>query len=762
MAKASSSSMFSKILLFKTSWFNKVVKFTWIAFLVVLVGVPLYIYSVIWNPFNLFGEMPSFRMVENPQNDLSSEVISADGASLGRYFRFNRSAVTYDQLPPLLVKTLIISEDHRFYDHAGMDLQSYFRVVKGVVLGGGQGGGSTLTQQTAKNLFHTRSEELRGHFGYLASPLDMLISKTKEWIIAVQLEKNFTKEEIICLYLNTVPFNNNAYGIKVASETYFGKSPAKLDLHEAALLVGMLQGTVRFNPREHPERALNKRNQVLHKLLDHGYIKTEKAYDSLKQLPLDLNFSVQNHNEGLATYFRTVLRQDLDKWCKERDIDLLESGLKIYTTIDSRMQMLAEQAVAEHMSKVQRDFETALGSRNPWEGAGGEEITDFLQKKIKRTDIYKTLEKRYGAGADSIEIVLKKKKRMKVFAWGGDKFVDFSFYDSLRYYNRFLQTGLMAMNPQTGEVKAWVGGLSHRYFKYDHVRQGMRQAGSTFKPFVYGKAMEDGYSPCTELLDISPTLKVSGTVYRVKNANGTYGDGTKYTLRHGLAKSLNTITMQLMEKMQPKNVVDFAVRLGITAKLDPVYSLALGTSDVSLFEMVGAYCTFANLGIRTKPFYITRIEDKNGNVLQNFVPQTEQVLDENTAYTMVYMLKGGVEEEGGTSASLSTAVTLGNEVGGKTGTTDDASDAWYIGITHNLVTGVWVGGDERSIRFPSWGEGASTRSALPIWDRFMSKIYAHPEIGYRKGYFKQPKQFTRSFDCDGASDDSAADYSTGR
>jgi penicillin-binding protein 1A len=753
MAKSASNSTLKKILLFKTSWFKKIVKFTWITFVVVLISIPLYIYMVLWNPFNLFGEMPSLRMVENPHSDISSEVISADGASLGRYFTVNRSPVTYDQLPPLLVNTLIISEDHRFYDHSGMDFQSYFRVLKGFVTGNAQGGGSTLTQQTAKNLFHTRSEEMEGHLGKLWSPLDMLISKTKEWIIAVQLERNFTKEEIICLYLNTVPFNNNAYGIKVATETYFGKSPAALDLHEAALLVGMLQGTVRFNPREHPERALNKRNQVLHKLLDHDYITSQKAYDSLKNLPLDLNFSVQNHNEGLGTYFRTVLRAELSKWCKEHNYNLLESGLRIHTTIDSRMQLLAEEAMSEHMRKVQKEFEAALGSKNPWEGAGGEEITDFLQKKIKRTDIYRELEKRYGAGSDSIEIVLKKKKRMKVFSWSGDKFVDFSFYDSLRYYNRFLQSGLMAMNPQTGEVKAWVGGISHRYFKYDHVRQGSRQAGSTFKPFVYGKAMEDGFSPCTILRDISPAIKVPGTVYRVRNANGTYGDGTPYTLRHGLAKSLNSITMQLMEKIKPQNVVDFATRLGITGKLDPVYALALGTSDVSLYEMVAAYCAFANLGIYTKPYYITRIEDKNGNVLENFVPQTKQALDENTAYTMVYMLKGGVEEEGGTSAGLSTAVTVGNEVGGKTGTTDDASDAWYMGITHNLVTGVWVGGDERSIHFPSWGEGASTRSALPIWDRFMAKIYAHPELGYSKGYFKQPKQLDRSFDCESTSDE---------
>jgi penicillin-binding protein 1A len=753
MAKPASTPMFKKLLLFKTSWFKKVIKFTWITFLVIVISVPLYIYMVLWNPFNLFGEMPSLRMVENPQTDLSSEVISADGASLGRYFNFNRSPVTYEQLPPLLVKTLIISEDHRFYDHSGMDLQSYFRVIKGFISGTAQGGGSTLTQQTAKNLFHTRSPELEGHLGKLWGPLDMLISKTKEWIIAIQLERNFTKEEIICLYLNTVPFNNNAYGIKVAAETYFGKSPAELDLHEAALLVGMLQGTVRFNPREYPERALNKRNQVLHKLLDHDYIKSQSAYDSMQALPLDLNFSVQNHNEGLATYFRTVIRTDLAKWCKEHNYNLLESGLRIHTTIDSRMQLLAEESMSEHMRKVQKDFESALGSKNPWEGAGGEEITDFLQKKIKRTDIYRELEKRYGKGADSIEIVLKKKKRMKVFSWDGEKFLDFSFYDSLRYYNRFLQAGLMAMNPKTGEIKAWVGGINHRYFKYDHVKQGARQAGSTFKPFVYGKAMEDGYSPCQELLDISPTLKVSGTVYRVRNSNGTYGDGSKYTLRHGLAKSLNTITMQLMDKVKPQNVVDFAMRLGITAKLDPVYALALGTSDVSLYEMVAAYCVFANQGIYTKPYYITRIEDKNGNVLENFVQQTKQALDDNTAYTMVYMLKGGVEEEGGTSAGMSTAVTIGNEVGGKTGTTDDASDAWYVGITHNLVTGVWVGGDERSIHFPSWGEGASTRSAFPIWDRFMAKVYAHPELGYPKGYFKQPAQLKTTFDCNEASSD---------
>ena len=729
-------SRISAFLQYESKWFPRIVRLVWIGCFAGIIGVWLYISLVIWNPFNWFGGMPSLTQVENPENDLSSEVISSDGVPLGRYFRFNRSQLSYEQLPPHLVRTLLISEDHRFYDHSGMDFISYIRVLYGIVTFNLQGGGSTLSQQTAKNLFDTRGEELQGTLGKLAPPLDLLISKTKEWILAVRLEKNLTKEEIIALYLNTVPFNHNAFGIKIATETYFNKMVRDLTLEESALLVGMLQSPYVFNPVRHPERALRKRNEVIRKLYRHGYLSEDK-YDSLRNLPLRLDFNVQSHDLGLATHFRSLIKKDLLKWCNEKGYDLFESGLKIHVTIDSRLQRMAEDAMQIHMAGLQRDFDNAWGTRDPWVDNAGNTLTGFLDRKIHQTEQYRSLVKKHGAGSDSVEIALNKKRPMKVFSWQGENDTLMSVVDSVRYYNRFLNTGLMSMNPNTGEIKAWVGGVDHKYFKYDHVFQARRQPGSTFKVFVYGKAMEDGFSPCYVMNDISPSINIHGKIYQPVNSNGTYGDGKKYTLRSALAKSLNSITVQLTEKLTPGNIADFANRVGITSKIDPVYSLGLGTNDVSLFEMVASYSAFANLGIYTHPYYISRIEDKHGNTIETFTPTRRQVMDELTAYKMVYMLRGVVEEEGGSAKSLSETVLEDNEVGGKTGTTNNASDGWFIGITRDLVTGVWVGGDERSIHFPNWAMGAGGRSAMPMWDLFMQKVYRSHEA-FHKGPFKKP------------------------
>jgi penicillin-binding protein 1A len=738
----------SNLFLTPRPWLTKVVKGIWILFLCIIIGLPLYIWSV-QSIESLFGGMPSYKAVENPQNDLSSELISSDGVSLSRYFRYNRSQVSYDQLSPDLVNTLLLSEDHRFYEHSGMDFWSYPRVFWGILTFNQRGGGSTITQQLAKNLY-TLNPELDGPISRLGKYPKRVIQKTKEWIISVQLEKNFTKEEIITMYLNTSDFSSNAYGIKVAAETYFNKQPIELNIQESAVLVGMLQAPSFYNPNRNPNNSLSKRNEVLFKLYDRGYIKSREAYDSIKSLPIELKFAVQNQNQGLATYFRNVLRNDLMAWCKDHGYDLWESGLKIYTTIDSRMQRLAEEALAEHMEKLQGQFdkEWKARGREPWidEETGGE-IKNFLQKKIKKTDAYKALVEKYGADSDSIDIMLKVKKQMTVFTWKGERDTLFSSMDSLRYYNHFLQSGMMSMDPRTGEIKAWVGGLNHKYFKFDHVHQSKRQPGSTFKPFVYGAAIEAGYSPCMELLDISPTIKVSGTVWNPSNADGTKGNGEKMTLRQAMARSMNSITAQMIHKVGPQNVVDFARRLGVKSPLDPVYSIALGTSDVALDEMVAAYCTFVNLGIYIEPYYITRIEDKNGNVIENFVPKTKQSLDDKTAFKMVYMLQGGVQESGGSSLGLSYDLKVDNEIGGKTGTTQGASDGWYIGVTHNLVTGAWVGGDERSIRFPNWNFGQGSKTARPIWDRYMTKVYQHPEVGYPKGYFKRPSSMDITLDC---------------
>jgi len=729
---------------------RKAIKGIWILFCCIIVVVPVYVYTVSIDLFGLFGKMPGYTAIENPENDLSSELISADGVSLGRYFLYHRSQVNYHQLSPDLVNALILSEDHRFYGHAGMDFWAYPRVLWGIVTFNSAGGGSTITQQLAKNLY-TQNPDLDGPIASLGVWPRRIIQKTKEWIISIHLERNFTKEEIITMYLNTSNFGSNAYGIKVASETYFSKQPADLNILESSVLVGMLQNPSLFNPFYRPENAFKKRNQVLYKLFKHGYIRTNAAYDSLKSLPIVLDYKVENHNEGIAPYFRTILRSRLSQWCRENNYDLVESGLKIYTTIDSRMQQHAEQAMAEHMTMLQEEFNRQWKQRGsePWVDEGGYELADFPERKIRRTALYKALVKKYADYPDSVDIMLNIKRPMRVFSWQGERDTLFSSMDSLRYYNRFLHAGLMAMDPQTGEVKAWVGGIKHKYFKYDHVRSGTRQAGSIFKPFVYGKAIEEGYSPCQTLLDISPMITLpDGSTWQPPNAGGDFGSGEPLTLRQALAQSKNSISAQVMEMIRPVNVVEFARRLGISTQLDPVPSLALGTSNVSLYEMVAAYSSFVNLGIYTDPYYITRIEDKHGNVIESFIPQTRQVMDEKTAYKMVYMLRGGVEEAGGTSSAIKPFLKLDNELGGKTGTTDNASDGWYMGITNNLVTGVWVGGEEPTIHFPSWVFGAGGKTARPVWEKFMMQVYQDPSIGYGKGTFNRPTDsLDMTLDC---------------
>ena len=746
----------SELLKVKRLWFPKIVKYTWITFLCVLLGLPLYIFTVGIDLFGLYGGMPSLIEIENPENDLSSELISADGVSMGRYFRYNhRSQVAYNELSEDLVNTLLLSEDHRFYDHSGLDFQAYLRVLWGLATlnPARGGGGSTITQQLAKNLYTRNPDKnLDGLIAKLGKYPRRVIQKSKEWIISVELEKNFTKEEIIAMYLNTTAFNNNSFGIKVAAETYFSTTPDSLNLQESAVLVGMLQNPTLFNPASRPENALGKRNGVLYKLYKKGYkIKTREQYDSIAALPLGLDFKIQDHNEGLATYFRTVVNNYLLIYCKARGIDLYNSGLKIYTTIDSRIQKYAEEAVAEHMAVLQKGFvaEWKKRGRNPWvDDDTHAEIPNFLKLRIKKSDTYQSLVDKYGEGNDSVRIMLNLKKPMRVFSWDGERDTIFSSMDSLNYYKRFLQTGMMAMDPISGDIKAWVGGINHEYFKFDHVKQGTRQPGSTFKPFVYGLAMESGYSPCETRKDISPSFKVSGTAWSPDNANGTKGSGEEMTLREAMAESVNSITAQVMQELGPENVVEFASRAGIESKLEAVPALCLGTSDVSVFEMVGAYSTFVNNGIHIKPLFITRIEDKNGNVIENFVPKTHQALSDQTAFKMIYMLRGGVEEERGTSRGLPRDLKIDNEIGGKTGTTDNSSDGWYMGITHNLVTGVWVEGDERSIHFPSWDFGAGTKSARPIWSIFMTKLYADPASGIGKGQFKRPASgLDLSFDC---------------
>lgn len=685
----------------------------------------------------LYGAMPSLRVLENPENDLSSELLSEDGVSLGKYFRVNRSNVEFENLSPALINTLIASEDHRFYKHAGIDFYGLLRAVYGTLTFNFAGGGSTITMQLSENLFKNMTETDGKLIGVRG--IGKVIIKTKEWIIATQLERNFTKDEIFAMYLNTVAFGSNAFGIKAAAQTFYGKFPSELNYNESSVLIGLLQAVTKFNPVLNHDNSFTKRNQVLGKVYRHGHL-TKDEFDSLIASPIDMsNYKVSNQNKGLATYFRSVIRTDLMRWAKENGYDLWQDGLKIHTTIDSRMQQYAETAIENHMADLQKLFTDHWKGRNPWIDEDGKEIKDFLKRRIQQTQHYKQLVKKYGVGVDSVNIILNTPRKMTIFSWDGDIDTTLSPIDSLSYYKHFLHAGFMSMDPHTGSIKAWVGGINHKYFKYDHVRQGTRQPGSTFKPFVYGTAIENGYSPCYTLPDVAVTFRVVGDppTWTPPNANSKY-TGDKMTIRKAMASSVNSITANMMKRVGAQTVVEFAKRMGITSRLDPVPSLCLGTSDVSVFEMVGAYSTFANEGVHTKPYFITRIEDKNGNVIQNFVPETKQAISEETAYLMLHMLKGGIEEQGGTSRGLSLSVKEDNEIGGKTGTTNNASDGWYMGITKDLVTGVWVGGDERSVHFRNWGLGQGGRTARPIWDKYMQNIYADSLLSYEKGKFRKP------------------------
>ncbi len=731
---------------------TKLVWMVWVLFISLFAGLPFYIYAVSNNLFGLFGKMPALSQLENPETDLSSTLYYANGEEMGKYFRSNRSQVTYDQLSDDLKITLVASEDHRFYDHSGLDLIAYLRVVKGLLTFNLAGGGSTITQQLAKKLYSTRDEAMEGSITKLGKIPRLIVSKTKEWLIAVTLEETFTKEEIIALYLNTVDFGSNAFGIKAASQTFFGKEPSELNFQESATLIGLLQAVTRFNPILHYDNSFKKRNEVLLKLQKQDVL-TKVMYDSLIQLPIDLsNYKVANQNTGLANYFRAVIQNDLLKFCKERGIDLYESGLKIHTTIDKDLQQYAENAVSWWMDSLQTTFNESWGKRNPWVDENGKEIKTFIAQVVKRTEHYRKLKKKYGAGSDSINIILNIPKKMRIFSWSGQIDTIMSPMDSLRYYKKFLQAGFMAMDPHTGNIKAWVGGINYRYFKYDHVKQGKNQPGSTFKPIVYATAIENGYYPCYEVMDERRTYETGGTppTWSPENANMKF-TGEKMTIRKGMAQSKNSVTAKIMSLVGPENVVAKARSLGIESDLAPVLSLALGVSDVSVYELVGAYSAFANKGIWTKPFFITRIEDKNGDIIQQYVPQQKQALSTDDAYLMLHMLKGTLEEEGGTARKLDYQYNLlrnGNEIGAKTGTTQNYSDGWFMGVTQDLVAGVWVGGDDRAVHFPSIRYGQGAYMALPIWAEFMTQVYNDDSLGYKMQPFTRPnKPLSVTLDC---------------
>ena len=721
---------------------KRIVRISWVLFIFGFISFYSIIYAVSTDAMGLFGGLPSLKSLERPDPDLSSELISADGVQLGKYYRSNRTPVAYNDLSQELIMTLRCTEDRRFFEHAGIDLRSLLRALSGIFTLEFKGGGSTLTMQLAENLYRTSTEN-RGTL-YKYSKVGQIITKIKEYIISVQLEKSYTKEEILAMYLNTIEYGNNSYGIQVAAKTYFNKLPSEITHKEAAILVALINAPTRYNPIRNPELALNKRTEILYNLYKYNEIDRE-AYDSLKVSDFGLQFNVSDHNTGPAQYFRTVIGNYLRYWAKENGYDLYADGLKIYTTIDSKMQEYAEKALEGHMQELQKTFVDHLGGDAPWIDEEGKELKDYIENSIKRTPYYKSLAERYEEDSDSLKYYLNLPKKMTVFSWDGDIDTTMSMVDSLKYYRHFLQAGFMAMNPKSGHIKAWVGGINHEYFKFDHVRYGKRQPGSTFKPIVYATAMEAGYSPCFPVEDIPVTWSMPGQdppTWTPENSDGPF-TGEKMTIRQAMARSINSITAYVMQKVTPGKVVEMAKRLGVDSKIDPVPSLCLGVLDISLYEMLGAYSTFVNSGIYTKPFFITRIEDKNGVVIQDFIPVRKEAISEKTAYLMLHMLKGATEEEGGTARGLKWELKNENEIGGKTGTTQNASDGWFMGVTKDLVAGAWVGGEERSIHFKYWAMGQGARTAMPIWQNFMLDVYKDPTLGLEKGSFPEP-----TFDLD--------------
>lgn len=718
-------------------------------FWILLLFPPLLLLLVIWLvSMGTFGELPSFQELENPKNNFASVIYSSDDKVLGKYYAENRVAVKYNELSPFLVTGLIATEDARFYDHSGVDARGLVRVLVRTIIGGDQssGGGSTLSQQLAKMLFPRERHQ---------SKLEIVVRKLKEWVIAAKLEKQYTKDEILTMYLNKFDFINTAVGIKSAANIYFGTSPDSLKIEEAALLVGMAKNPSLFNPVRRPDTTVHRRNVVLNQMVKYNYL-SQAEYDSLKLVPLKLKFHPEDHNEGLATYFREYLRDNfMATWLKKnkkpdgKEYNLYRDGLKIYTTIDSRMQRYAEEAVAEHMQKLQilfyKDCKQKRNAPFAW-NVSKQEIESILNSSMKRSDRYRSLKL---SGATEAEIIknFNTPTAMTVFSWIGERDTILSPMDSIRYYKYFLRTGFISMDPHTGYIKAWVGGINYRHFKYDQGKVGRRQVGSTFKPFVYALAIQEGYSPCYQVPNVRVCIDLPTNEQWCPDNSDDKLDGKMLTLKKALANSVNYVSAFLVKQFGAQAVVDFARRVGITGFLDPVPAICLGTPEVSVMEMVAANATFANKGTWTEPIFVTRIEDNSGRVLADFTPHTEEAMSEDRAYVMLELMKGVVQY--GTGASLrGSKFGLRNPIAGKTGTTQNNSDGWFIGLTPDLVSGCWVGGEDRSVHFNSIEQGQGARVALPIWALYMKKIYADKTLQVSDGDFEKPlKKIDVELDC---------------
>lgn len=744
--------------------FKKPIRLLWVIFLSGMVGIFLLFGGA---ALGWYGPMPDLQQLENPNTNLASQIISSDGVTLGKYyFNDNRTPITFEELPSNMVNALIATEDERFYDHAGIDWKGTLRAFAYL---GKRGGASTITQQLARQIFvGVRSR----------NKIKTVLQKAQEWVIAIQLEQRYTKKEILAMYLNKYDFGYQADGVQSAAKIFFNKTPQNLSIEESATLVGMLKNSSLYNPIRRSEMVRVRRNTVFQQMVRNELI-TNEEMDSLSALPLEITYTPESHREGLATYFRAYLKEFMDVWISANPKpdgtkhNLYRDGLRIFTTIDSRMQSLGEEAVNQHMKNLQREFSKQNTRRAnptaPFLDLRSGEIDTLMLRTAYRSERWRKM-KLAGFEEEEIKKVFKVKVPMRVFSWKGERDTIMSPMDSIRYYKYFLRAAMMSMEPQSGHVKAWVGGFNYKHFQYDQVKQGRRQIGSTFKPFLYATAIDQlKLSPCDSLPDalycIEPMKHGNIDAWCPKNSGDKYG--RTLTLKNALANSVNTVSARLMDLVGPRPVINLARKMGITSDIPAVPSIALGTPDISLFEMVGAYSTFANQGIYVKPVMVTRIEDKNGRALYEVVPETQDVLSQEVAYVTVNLMQGVTQGGSGTRlrhAGLEKTnyvyenVVTGypylfeNPIAGKTGTTQNQSDGWFMGMVPNLATGVWVGGEDRSIHFKDIAFGQGATMALPIWGSYMKSLYNLPELGVSQEDFIVPENLSIAVDCGDVTD----------
>lgn len=721
-----------------------------IGFASIILGLYLFIIAINHNFLGLFGNSPTKEQLENPINMEASEIYSDDGLLIGKYFIENRSSVDLENISQAFIQTLIETEDKRFYEHNGVDFKGLFGAFKDALLGNARGA-STITQQLVKNLFKTRTEFSNGLFCKIPG-VKTLIFKVKEWNSAMTLEEIYSKEEILEMYVNTVYFGNHSYGIKATAKSYFNQSPDKLNFQQSATLVGILKATTYYNPIRNPENSKKRRNDILVNLHNEGLINKETC-DSLCQLPIELQLNNTSDNRGIALYFREAVFNEMQSWCEENGKDLYRDGLKIYTTIDSRMQKYAEEAVKSQMKIVQNNFNLHWGDKNPWRDENQNELKGFIEDRIKKSPEYKLLSERYNGNTDSIMAVLNRPHRTKVIDYQtGMKDTIMSTIDSLKYTLRFLHCGFVVVEPQTGKVKAWVGDVDFNYWQYDKV-VAKRQPGSTFKLFIYTEAIRKGLCSCDTRVDsaINWSIKEEDEIkiWMPQNANRTFSN-EEITLKSAFARSINSVAVQLTREFSPDSIVQLAQSMGIKSNLRPIPSIGLGAEDVSLLEMVTAYSTIVDEGEKHTPILVTRIEDRNGNILYENHGESEKVLDYETAFIMRDMLQEGLRDEHGTSQRLKKyPIFKDTEYGGKTGTSSNYSDAWYMGISPKLVGGVWVGGEYRSIHFRDGAHGQGSQTALPIFGDFMSRVMRDKNLAHYQGLFGEPKQeISKTYNCE--------------